>query len=701
MSIRCFRRAVLYVLCHVMWLPAATSEPTNEQLDFFESRIRPVLVEHCYACHSAEAEEPQAGLRLDLRSGWAQGGDSGPAIQPQDPDGSLLLKAIRYEDDASPMPPERKLPDAVVQDFAQWIRDGAADPRTDDASSSPSKDTPSTSLAEDHWAFRAPTIVPPGPDPEMWSRNGLDRYVRDAQRQVGLEPSPSANRRTLIRRAYFDLWGIPPSYAETEAFVANPASSAFTQLIDQLLASPRFGERWARHWLDVSRFADTKGYVFQEDRNYPEAYRYRDWVIRALNEDLPYDEFLRYQLAADSIAQDRPEELVAMGYLTLGRRFLNNRHDIIDDRIDVVTRGLMALTVTCARCHDHKYDPIPMADYYSLYGVFASSDEPGGEPTALRLVDRAEPRNAHVFLRGNPQNRGPEVPRQFLELLSGPNRQPFHDGSGRREMAEAIASEDNPLTARVFVNRVWGILLGSYLVDTPSDFGTRSDPPLLLPVLDHLAIEFIRNDWSVKWLVREIVTSSTYQQGSCEKQAAIAIDPENRTYWRMNRRRLDFEALRDAVLAASGQLQAESVGGPSAPITGETYSRRRTLYAFLDRQNLPGLFRVFDVANPDTHSPKRFETTVPQQALFLMNSPFLLDQSQAAAVRALAEAAPDTAPRITALYRQILGRDPTSEEFELSSQFIGESPTQEIPESTPWSQLAQVLLLSNEFLFLD
>ena len=245
-----------------------------------------------------------------------------------------------------------------------------------------------------------------------------------------------------------------------------------------------------------------------------------------------------------------------MGYLTLGRRFLNNRHDIIDDRIDVVTRGLMALTVTCARCHDHKYDPIPTADYYSLYGVFASSDEPGGDPTALRMVDRAEPRTAFVFLRGNSQNRGPQVPRQFLEVLSGPDRQPFQHGSGRREMAEAIASRDNPLTARVLVNRVWGHLFGSYLVDTPSDFGTRSERPRLLPALDYLAVEFMEHDWSIKWLVREIVTSATYQQASLDRPTASGVDPENRTYLENESAAAGFRS--DARCGAASQWSAAS-----------------------------------------------------------------------------------------------------------------------------------------------
>ncbi len=420
-----------------------------------------------------------------------------------------------------------------------------------------------------------------------------------------------------------------------------------------------------------------------------------------MNQDRPYDEFLRYQLAADALCAERPQDLAAMGYLTLGRRFLNNRHDIIDDRIDVVTRGWMGLTVTCARCHDHKYDPIPIADYYSLYGVFASSEEPGGEPSALRLVDRSEPESAHVFIRGNPNNRGAEVPRQFLQVLSGDNRQPFRQGSGRLELAQAIASRDNPLTARVMVNRVWGQLFGSYLVDTPSDFGTRSESPRLLPVLDGLAVEFMQHDWSLKWLIREMVTSAVYQQASLDRPAAAQIDPENRTYWRMNRRRLDFEALRDAVLQVSGQLQCEPIGGPSQEITGEHPSPRRTLYAFIERQNLPGLFRSFDVASPDTHAPKRFQTTVPQQALYLMNSPFLLDQSRAVAQRVLAATAADTESRVRGMYRQVLGRDPSPQELTLAQQFLAQSPPADDGNSATWEQLAQVLLLSNEFVFLD
>ena len=553
----------------------------------------------------------------------------------------------------------------------------------------------------DHWAFQPPRIVPTAPDPRGWAQTPLDLYCLAAWQETGLQASPPADRRALARRVYFDLIGLPPTFEQLEAFAGDTAPDAYRRLVDTLLAAPQFGERWARHWLDVSRYADTKGYVFQEDRNYPEAYRYRDWVVESLNRDRPYDEFLRCQLAADAVCADRPQDLAAMGYLTLGRRFLNNRHDIIDDRIDVVTRGMMALTVTCARCHDHKYDPIPMADYYSLYGVFASSDEPGGEPSALRLVDRAEPETAYVFLRGNPHNRGPEVPRQFLQVLAGEDRQPFQRGSGRLELAQAIASRDNPLTARVMVNRVWGHLFGSYLVETPSDFGTRSECPRLLPVLDYLAVEFMQHDWSLKWLIREMVTSAVYQQSSLDRPAAAQLDPENRTYWRMNRRRLDFEAFRDAVLQVSGQLQLEPMGGPSQEITGEHPAVRRTLYAFIERQNLPGLFRVFDMASPDTHAPKRFQTTVPQQALYLMNSPFLLDQSRAVAQRVLAATPTDPESRVRGLHRQILGREPSPAELALAQQFVDRSPTAADAAAVVWEQLAQVLLLSNEFIFLD
>jgi hypothetical protein len=380
-------------------------KPSSDEIDFFEKKIRPVLVQHCYSCHSHEGKKLEGGLRLDSRAGVLKGGDDGPVLVPGKPEASILLKAIRYGQDFSQMPPKGKLPAEVIADFERWIAAGAPDPRLEGS--------PLTKVQDRHWAFQPPRLVPlPLVKRCDWPQSEVDRFVLARLEERGLSPSPDANRGTLIRRLSLDLIGLPPTYSEVEIFVKDRSPEALDKLIDRLLASPHFGERWARHWLDVARYADTKGYVFQEDRNYPEAYTYRDWVIQAFNEDLPYDRFLVAQIAGDQApASGTARPLAAMGFLTLGRRFINNVHDIIDDRIDVVTRGTMALTVSCARCHDHKYDPIPTKDYYALYGVFASSLEPKDSPSPLRLIDAPQPHNARVFLRGNPSNPGEEVPR--------------------------------------------------------------------------------------------------------------------------------------------------------------------------------------------------------------------------------------------------------------------------------------------------
>jgi hypothetical protein len=684
----------------------ATGEAPAADVEFFERHIRPAMVEHCYGCHSASAEELQAGLRLDIVRGWRRGGDSGPAVVAGDPEASLLYKAIRYEGDVTPMPPEEKLPPEVIERFAEWISRGAAAP-DDDSLPEGTPVAEHAAQAADHWAFQRPqpAVFEPTAEPDGLGARRIDRLIHHHLAAHQLSPSPAASRATLIRRLYFDLIGLPPEYHDVQDFVHREAPDAYEQLVERLLGSPRFGERWARYWLDVARFSDTKGYVFTQDRNYPDAYKFRDWVIDSLNKDRPFNDFIVYQLAADQRAPDEPDQLAAMGFLTLGRRFLNNRHDIIDDRIDVTTRGLMGLTVTCARCHDHKYDPIPAADYYSLYGVFASSREPGGEPSPLRLVDADELVTPVVFLRGQPGRRGPEVPRQFLALLAGPDRRPFEHGSGRLEMAQAIASPDNPLTARVLVNRVWGHLFGTHLVETPSDFGTRCPTPALQDVLDELAVEFVRHEWSVKWLVRELVLSSTYRQSSAQRDDLERIDPENGLYGRMNRRRLDFESMRDALLCVSGQLQAEPIGGASAEITGDDPSPRRSLYAHIDRQNFPGLFRVFDVASPDTHAPKRYETSVPQQALYLLNSPFAMQSAQRLA-DSTSRWADDPEERIVQLYRRILSRDPDASERQLAAEYLDASRGGEAESSTSvaddaWAQLSQILMISNEFFYLD
>jgi hypothetical protein len=776
----------------------------------------------------------------------------------------------------------------------------------------------------------------------------MDRFILAKLTAAQLAPSPPADRRTLIRRASYDITGLPPTAEEVDGFANDPSPDAFEKVVDRLLASPRFGERWGRYWLDVARYADTKGYIFTEERKFPYSYTYRAWVIAALNEDLPYDQFLIQQIAADQLPLgDDKRPLAAMGFLTLGRRFLGNIHDIIDDRIDVVTRGTMGLTVGCARCHDHKYDPVPTADYYSLYGVFASAAEkelpiaegspeylkelhareeefngfltkalaehqhkfrtnvgeyllaahasrdhpdiqefmfvenPGeinrfvlgrwrnylagtvksfhpvlgpwhafaaipeaqfaekaadlartiaagsdmarrvnplvarafeGEspatlgdvgdrygklfkeaeeawqklvaepvssgaapptalpdpaqeeirqvlyadgtpthvlprdaddafekpaadklrvvrkkvhewrtsatapPNAMALVDNPQPFNPVVFMRGNPGNRGPAVPRQFLGVLAGERRQPFQNGSGRLELARAIASRDNPLTARVMVNRVWLHLFAAGLVRTPSDFGVRSEPPSHAELLDYLATRFMDDGWSVKRLIRSIMLSSVYQQSSdvspdnlkSQISNSTSIDPDNRLFGRQNRRRLDFEALRDSLLAVAGDIDL-TAGGLSVDLAKRPFSRRRTVYGFIERQNLPGVLRTFDFASPDHHCPQRFTTTVPQQALFLMNSPFVVEQARWLANRLDVIAQNDPTLRIHRMYRHAFGRAATPEELNVTLAFIESTPARgstdsPVPASQSleiWEIVAQVLLLSNEFMFVD
>ncbi|MCB9937929.1 MAG: PSD1 domain-containing protein [Planctomycetaceae bacterium] len=660
---------------------AADPQLTPEAVEFFEKRIRPVLVEHCYECHSATANELEGGLMLDNRAAIAKGGESGSVLVAGDPNASRLLIAMRYQDENLQMPPAGKLSDEVLADFAEWIRSGAVDPR--EGPPPPPPDS-IAARAKNHWAFGSPAKSErPTVAHSDWPKTDIDYLILARIEGAGIEPSPVADSRALVRRLYYDLTGLPPTFETIKQFETNNAPEAYEQLVDQLLDSPQFGERWARHWLDIARFGDTKGYVFTDDRNYPNAYKYRDWVINAFNTDMPFDQFIKFQLAADQLAEgDDRSHLAAVGYLTLGRRFINNTHDIIDDRIDVVFRGLMGLTVGCSRCHDHKYDPLSTRDYYGMYGMFASCDEKQDDDLPLRLVDKPNPQEVGIFLRGNPGSRGERAPRQYLSFFAGEQPEPFKQGSGRRELAERIASRDNPLTARVFVNRVWGHLFGNGLVRTPSDFGLRSETPVHRDVLDHLAVDFMEGNWSIKRLIRQIVMSSVYRQSSVIRAEAVERDPENLLLWRAERRRLDFEAMRDSILAASDQLD-RTVGGESVQIANESPSKRRTLYAFIDRQNLPGLFRTFDFASPDTHSPERPETVVPQQALYLMNNGFVHDAAQAVVGRVDDT---DVRQRVNQLYRLVLARDAMIDELQLATSFIesGDNTSPDIPIGNPW-----------------
>jgi len=742
-------------------VPALAADFPPEQLQVFETKVRPLLAEHCYACHGPEKQNN--GLRLDSRAAILRGSDYGAVVEPHNPGASKLIKAINHAEGPEPMPKKAdKLSPEAIAILTDWVQQGL--PWPDEAAPAAA-----TEHWKQHWAFQ-PVLLPPAPPVQAVGRvrQPLDAHVLARLEKNSLTFSPEAPRATLIRRAYLDLTGLPPRFEQVQAFAADPSPDAFPRLVDQLLASPAFGERQARRWMDIARYADTKGYVFQEDRSYPYAYTYRDWLVRSFNEDLPYDQFLIRQIAADKAidATKEPQELAAMGFLTLGRRFLNAEPDIIDDRIDVVFRGTQGLTVGCARCHDHKFDPIPTADYYSLYGVFASSMEPaekpiigsrdemlinaeytaqlakkeqnlasfrrthpaaagpaksspylkllrrygeplphrtrdreklerltkavekvkatdpGAPPRAMVLTDKEQPVEPVIFLRGNQGRPGPQVPRRFLKALApAGERAAFKNGSGRLEMAQAIASPQNPLTARVWVNRVWTWLLGSPLVDTPSDFGVRTPRPEQLALLDQLASQFMTEGWSTKKLIRSILLSSTWQQSSITNPEAAAKDPENRLYWRQNRRRLDFEALRDSLLSVSGNLDRK-VGGRSQEMVTAAGPARRTLYGLIDRQNLPGLFRTFDFASPDTTAPKRFETTVPQQALYMMNSPFITAQADR-----LAANAPTTADQpaiIRQLYRTILSRDPDPDEIALGLACLQDLNQQPRQTGTAW-----------------
>ncbi len=883
---------------------SAATEFAPEAIDFFETKVRPVLAENCTKCHGPD--EQKSGLRLDSRTSALEGGALGPAVVPGDPENSILIEAVRQDDVFLKMPPKGKLTEEAVQALTDWIKMGAPWPQDQPVAASEQE-----SAAAEHWAFQSISAPePPAVKDASWVQTPVDAFILAKLEAKGLTPAPEADRRTLLRRVYYDLIGLPPTAEEVAAFEADDSADAFAKVVDRLLASPRYGERWGRHWLDVARYADTKGYVFQEDRRYPYAYTYRDYVIRSFNEDKPYNQFVLEQLAADQLPHDESDNrmLAAMGFLTVGRRFLNNSHDIIDDRIDVVGRGLLGLTVACARCHDHKYDPIPSEDYYSFYGVFDSSVEPeslpelkpvepgpqyddylkqlaerkqkitdyldgkrneiqkdlrenasayllgalalefnprhgdldkvareqkveprrlrsfvarlapyldrakqnhdpiftpwqalaalaadsfatqapevlktlgegpdakpidplvrkaltegdpltsmsdvarrygelfaktsaeetddadrkairdvlvaaegpftfpaeetermlnraernefrelnqkidqlnashpGSPPRAMVMVDSDRPHDIQVFMRGNPGRRGKPAPRRFLQVLAGKDREPFpKDKSGRLEMARAIVREDNPLTARVMVNRIWMYHFGFGLVRTPSDFGLRSDPPSHPELLDYLATYFIRNNWSVKSVHRAILLSNAYQQASFDRPECREVDPENLLLWRQNRQRLDFESMRDALLTAAGQLDL-TMGGRSVSITDAPFTTRRTVYSFIDRQNLEGLFRSFDFATPNATSPGRFTTIVPQQALFLMNDAFTAEQVQHLADRV--ETSVDAEAKVRTLYRIVFGRDPEPNELAMGRAFLDGVAGDVAPNAPAW-----------------
>jgi mono/diheme cytochrome c family protein len=727
--------------------PAQT--PSAAGVEFFESKIRPIFVNNCYQCHSSQAPKLKGGLSLEFRESVLKGGESGPAIVPGNPDKSLLIKAVSYEDPDLEMPPKgQKLAADKIANLVAWVKMGAPDPRSAGnslASAGWSKDR------RQHWAFLPikPVAVPEVHDTN-WVANPIDAFILAKLEEKGMKPNPPADRRALIRRATYDLTGLPPTPEEVQAFVEDRSPEAYAKVIDRLLASPQYGERWGRIWLDTARYADTKGDIKQNQDVplYPYAWTYRDYVVRSLNEDKPFNRFVLEQLAADRLPPGKDAgSLAALGFLTLGPRFNDNKNDIINDRIDVVCKGFLGLTVTCARCHDHKFDPIPQADYYSLRGIFDSCVEPGEEPllapvkmteayrefsrklNALKqelagdeaqmtmagrrnnpknkelrkdenqvrrqiarleltdpgspprapvLYDSAKPHDSPIFVRGEADNRGEIVPRRFLQILSGANRLPFRYGSGRLELAYAIIAPANPLPSRVLVNRLWLHHFGQGIVTTPDDFGNQSEPPSHPELLDYLAQRFMREGWSLKKLHRQIMLSSAYQQSSANNPRYAQIDPQNRLLWRANIRRLDFEEVRDSILALGEQLDL-TMGGPPVQLDlGEGgFSHRRTLYGMVDRRNLPEIYSQFDFANPDLASGRRHETTVPQQALFMMNNPLVVELARRLVNQPAFKDLSSQEARIRFLYERLYQREPTGVEIKLGAQFLDESPAPE------------------------
>jgi hypothetical protein len=777
---------------------------TPEQLAFFEKSIRPVLVKECYSCHAATAEKIRGGLTLDTREGIREGGDTGPAVIPGDVKQSLLLKVIRHTHDRIKMPPKKKLGDDVVANFEKWIAMGAPDPRG--AVAKVAKYGIDIAKGRQFWSFQPLQKTPaPAVMNTAWPRGDIDRFLLAALEAKGLKPVADADARTLIRRLCFDLIGLPPTPEEVDAFAREHAASPQTALakaVDRLLASPQFGERWGRHWLDVARYAESSGRSV--NFAYPHAWRYRDYVVAAFNQDKPYDQFIREQLAGDLLPakddSEKAESLIATGFLAIGPKTHDERKrqqflmDVADEQIDVTFQAFQGLTVACARCHDHKFDPIPQKDYYALAGIFSSTEtcygsirvfqnihpsalvnlpkeskvsipleplsaerrsaidkqiadtrqqmskvtgqngfirrillgsrattlqsqlalyESDGTPKPLAMGVREGRRisDSRLYVRGELSQPGETVPRGFPQVLT--TKQPtITAGSGRRELADWIASKDNPLTPRVMANRVWLHLIGRGLVPTPDNFGASGLPVSHPALLDHIALSFVENGWSVKQLIRTIVLSRAYQLSAQFDNKNFEADPDNTLVWRLPTRRLEAEALRDTMLALAGRLDLTPPKGSSVQGGGEgnvsfrfrgagpggdpvATDTHRTIYLSIVRDGVPELLTLFDFPDPSLIIGERATTTVPAQALYLMNNPFVIRQAEGLADRLLATGKGDTGC-VRRAYVLCYSRPPSEQEIQHAQRFLADYGSKQSPRST-WTALCQALFASAEF----
>ena len=749
----------------------ARGEPPNspQAMQFFEAKVRPMLVDNCIKCHGPAKQK--GGLRLDSRSAVLAGGDRGPALSPGRPEESLLIKAIHYTDDLK-MPPSKKLSAEQIADLVRWVKMGAPWPAEEAAKGSPVRRGEFQITDEDraHWAFQ-PVKRPPIPEVTntSWLSNPIDAFVLAQLEAKGLTPNPPAAKRELLRRIYYDVTGLPPSPQEVEAFAADPSPYAYEAVVERLLESPHYGEKWGRHWLDLVRFAETNSY--ERDNPKPNAWRYRDYVIRSLNDDKPYDQFVREQLAGDELPQAIAEAIIATGYYRLGiwddepTDRDQARFDGLDDIVATTGQVFLGLTFDCARCHDHKIDPIPQKDYYRLLGFFHNINHfhNGGPTDEMRLTTDASgrqsciplphspppekddhklkegapdrvlcvseggtrPPDTFVLLRGNPQARGDKVEPAFPQILGGgtaaiPTPLPDARTTGRRlALANWIASPDNPLTARVMANRLWQYHFGRGIVRSPNNYGLQGDRPTHRELLDWLASEFVAHGWSLKHVHRLILTSSAYRMSSRRNPEGLAVDVANDLFWRFDMRRLTAEEIRDSLHAITGTLNPKMYGpgvyveipkevlaGQSRPGYGWGKSppeeqSRRSIYIHVKRSLLTPILESFDLAETDRSSPVRFATTQPTQALVMFNGEFLNQEAAALADRVRREAGANVAGQVRLALNLALARPPTQAEVRRGVTLIAALESSGDATGDALRHYCLLVLNLNEFIYLD
>lgn len=726
---------------------AAAPQPTAVQLEFFEKRVRPILVESCHRCHSADAEKLKGGLLLDTHEATLKGGESGPALIPGHPEQSRLIEAITWENPDLQMPPRRKLSDAQIADLSEWVRQGAPWPAGPAPRPAISDKAAEANRGRDHWAFQPLSVQVPPATPSK-AAHPVDAFIEARLADRSLEASAPASRRTLIRRLSYDLTGLPPTPEEVEAFVADPSEQAWEHLIDRLLESPHYGEKWGRHWLDLVRFAETNSY--ETDGAKPNAWRYRDYVIQSFNSDKPYDRFIREQLAGDELPDATDETRIATGYYRLGiwdgdpaDRELA-KYDQLDDLVATTGHVFLGLTVDCARCHDHKIDPISQRDYYALLSFFrnvnpyknggatdeaplqGTSPNDKNAPKALVVSEAGStPPTTFLLRRGNPESPGDAVEPAFPHILNPPAPRIVPPASGstsgrRLALAEWIASPDNRVTARVLVNRVWQHHFGRGLARTPSDFGLQGQPPTHPELLDWLARDFMGQGWSLKRLHRRLLTSQAYQRSSVASPEMLKADPANDLLARFDMRRLTAEEIRDSTLWISGSpnrkmfgpgvyvtLPKEILAGQSVPGQGwgnapAEEQLRRSIYIHVKRSLLMPVLAGFDLAETDRSTPVRFSTTQPTQALGMLNGTFFNEHAMRLADRVRREAGDSTEARVRRALALVTTRPPTDTEVTRGVGLI--HSMQQEDGATPAVALASFCLLAlnlNEFLYLD